>query len=419
MSIDSLCKKYPDVPRSIVTKTDVIRLGVWFTQTALSLAKDLNIQFKGYFLFSQDIGHEATMKEKIPNFIIFKEDDTIIQTRVNPKSPYFVDWKDDKFMLCDETGPVREVYFLPAPKWLTKTLEDGTPLQAIAQPVGFDNISVCFDFFCEYWATNEQCLFCDIGSHLRKKKKLEDKVIARQKKDQVAQTLALAFEEKGFRHGVYTSGSIIKEPRDGKSETEWFCDYLNAIREKAGTNLQPAWFQIGAKPKDEVKMLHDTGIAVLLMNLEVWDERLFNILCPGKSRTVGRDTWIRRMFDAVDIFGRGYIMSNFVIGVEMAQPFGFKTTKEAIKSTLGGFEYLMQHDVLPKLDMWAIEPGSRLSDQQPPPLEYYIELERSFTELRHKYNFTFPYRVLCRGCVTHNLVADWEYFSKENSLKPA
>lgn len=412
MSIDALCSKFPDVPRSIIIKTDAVRLGVRFSKSALKVASDLDIQFKGYFLFSQDIGHEAVHEEGIPNFIVLKHDDTIIQTRLNPHSPYFIDWTEGKFVFCDETGVVEEVYFSPAPKWLSKTLEDGTPLQAIAQPIGFDNMAVCFDFYCEYWIKNEQCLFCDIGSHLREKKRRGEKVITRLKPEQVAKTLAIAFSEKGYRHGCYTSGSILRK-RDGKSETEWFCDFLNAIREEAGTNFQPAWFQIVAKPKDEIKMLHETGIAVLCLNLEVWDERLFNIICPGKARTVGREEWIKRMFDAVDIFGKGYIMSNFVIGVEMAQPFGFKDARAAVKSTLGGFEYLMQHGVLPKLDMWAMEPGSALAGQQPAPLEYYLELEKGFLELRHKYNFTFPYRTLCRGCITHNCVGDWEYFLGE------
>ena len=409
MSIEVLCNKFRDVPRSIIIKTDAVRIGIKFTQAALEAAKGLDIGFKGSFIFSQDIGRVAVISEKIPNFIVLKGDDTIMQTRLNPLSPYFIDWTGDKFVFCDETGVVEEVYFPHAPKWLSKTLEDGTPVQTIVQAIGFDMVGTCFTYYCDYWSTGEQCLFCDIVSHLKDKKRREEKTKTQQKPEQLAKVLALAFEEKGFRHGILSSGTILGK-RDGKSETEYFCDFLNAIREKAGTNLQPNLFQVGAKPKDEIKMLHETGIAALCMNLEVWDERLFNIICPGKARTVGWETWIKRMFEAVDIFGKGHVLSNFVIGIEMAQPFGFKESKEAVKSTLGGFEYLMQHDVLPKMDMWAIEPGSGLAGQQPPPLEYYIELERGFMDLRHKYNFTFPYRTHCRGCVTHNCVGDWEYF---------
>jgi len=410
MSIEVLCNKFRDVPRSIIIKTDAVRIGIKFTQAALEAAKGLDIQFKGFFVFSQDMARGAVISEKIPNFIVLKGDDTIIQTRLNPLSPYFIDWTGDKFVFCDETGGVEEVYFPPAPKWLSKTLEDGTPVQAIVATLGFDMVvGAPLTNYCDFWSTGEQCLFCDIVSHLKDKKTREEKAITWQKPEQYAKLLALAFVEKGYRHGIVSSGTILGK-RDGKSETEWFCDFLNAIREEAGTNSQPILFQIEAKPKDEVKMLHETGIAVLCMNLEVWNERLFNIICPGKARTVGWETWINRMFEAVDIFGKGHVMSNFVTGVEMAQPFGFKDAREAVKSTLGGFGHLMQHGVLPKMDAWAIEPGSGLAGQQPPPLEYYIELGRGFMELRHKYNFTLPYRTLCRGCLTHCCAGDWEYF---------
>jgi len=173
--------------------------------------------------------------------------------------------------------------------------------------------------------------------------------------------------------------------------------------------LWSSYFQIVPHSKDEIKKLYDTGVTSLHMNLEVWDERLFNIICPGKARVIGRDEFIRQMIDAVEIFGKGRILSDFVTGVEMAQPFGFKDVKSAVKSTLSGFEFLMSHDVLPRMDVWAVEKGSALEDQSPSPLEYYIEVERGYLELRQKYNFPFPFPGYCHGCTVSSSASDWDY----------
>ena len=45
--------------------------------------------------------------------------------------------------------------------------------------------------------------------------------------------------------------------------------------------------------------------------------------CPGKQKAVGYREWKRRLIAAVDIFGKGYVNTGIVGGVELAKPYGF------------------------------------------------------------------------------------------------
>ena len=46
-------------------------------------------------------------------------------------------------------------------------------------------------------------------------------------------------------------------------------------------------------------------------------------------------SWVA--YDAVDVYGRYAIASNFVLGVELVQPWGFKTFEEGVASQEEGF----------------------------------------------------------------------------------
>jgi hypothetical protein len=75
----------------------------------------------------------------------------------------------------------------------------------------------------------------------------------------------------------------------------------------------------------------------------------------------------------------------------MAQPNGFKDVASAVKSTASGWDFLMSNGVLPRYNQWTIESGSGFADQKHPPLEYFIEVQKAYTELRWKYKFDPPF----------------------------
>jgi hypothetical protein len=125
-------------------------------------------------------------------------------------------------------------------------------------------------------------------------------------------------------------------------------------------------------------------------NYEVWDKGLFEKICPGKSSWIGRDTWIRRIVDSAEIFGPSYVIPNFVGGVELSEPHGFKTVREAVDSTSEGLDFFMSKGIMPRFTAWCPEPYTTLGTQAGPPLEYFCELLTSWKQIFEKYNLPIP-----------------------------
>lgn len=200
-------------------------------------------------------------------------------------------------------------------------------------------------------------------------------------------------EQEGYQIPVsfVITGGTITKTLHGKAENEFYAEYVRAL--KWGGPRRHVCLQTNAKTKDEIKWLRGEGMDEHNANMEVWDRRLFEWICPGKSRRIGYDEWIRRLFDSVDVLGEFNVRPNFVCGLEMAQPYGFATMDEAIASTTVGIETMMKHGVDPRFNQWRREPMSNLvkAHAQPPiPTVFYIRLLRTRYELWKHYRLKLP-----------------------------
>ena len=414
MNLTEAFEAYVDIEKPIIIKSDMLRLGVHFSQVALDEARKIeDIRWKGYSLFSYDSTEAAIADQKIPYLMFLDDgtdDGTMVQVRLAAKTPYLVDFADGAFWLkWNGEKAAKITRFAKKGKFTKRVMDDGTPYEAYVYTIGDDELFVMLNKHCEFFSRDEQCLFCDLTPHAAEQKKGGEVMVLRKDADRVAEVLDVALHEKQYRH-IMISGGTILSTYQGMTEIEWYCHMLNTIRKRILT-WYPACLQIGALDDEGWKRLRDTGIPTIQPNIEVWDKRLFDIICPGKSKIVGYDEWIKRTINAVKYWGEGNVNPNFVAGVEMAQPFGFQRWEDAVKSTLSGFDFLMSNGVLPRQgDFWCVEPKSKLAGQSPPPLEYYLELGRGFLELREKRGFSRNYPVGCRHCLSHGTECDFEYF---------
>ncbi len=145
-------------------------------------------------------------------------------------------------------------------------------------------------------------------------------------------------------------------------------------------------------PRDSLERYRDYGVKIYHPNYEVWDARLFRIICPGKERYVGREEWHRRILDATEVFGPRFVIPNFVAGVEMARPFGFRTVDEAIASTVEGLDWFMSRGVTPRFTTWCPEPATPLGRDNPEgaPLEYHVRLLEAYREALGRHGLRPP-----------------------------
>ena len=230
--LESYFSTYGDLPREIILKHDLLRVGHWFTDAALELASQSLV--KSYRLFSHDLMPMKDMKRKehrkIPEWFTIRRGmyglrPVNIQTTLDSTSPYVIDAVDGQAKLLLDDKEICEVYFPKPLKYYTRKFDDGTAYHEI----------IAFGYFvtvfrnCQYWGPDEECRFCDININARQMKESKDFTFNAPVKPvqymvEVARSIEQdATEEVGFAPPIdflITGGTILKTLH-GKNELDF------------------------------------------------------------------------------------------------------------------------------------------------------------------------------------------------------
>ncbi len=399
--IEDTMERFPHLPPEAIVKTDMLRTGIAFSQEALRLAAQTKL--KAYFIFSFDLVPLAEMEHQehwhAPEEICleggpFDFRRTIVSVRLNPASPYRIEAEEDQVVLKLEGTTIANVGFQSVPEYYTRTLSNGKPVIEIAPTIEWGYLIYLTTYrICQYFGKQEECQFCDINENYRQQIQAGRPYTGVKSVAEILEALEFINEtdsEKATQAYTITGGSITTK-LTGLSEVDFYAQYADAIERK----FSGRWISkmvVQALPKDEIKKLRDVGVQIYHPNYEIWDERLFDLICPGKARYVGRHEWIKRILDSAEVFGPAQVIPNFVAGIEMARPYGFETVDEAIKSTSEGLDFFMSHGVCPRFTVWCPEPLTELGPQNPQgaPLEYHVRLLEAWRDTHAKYRLPAP-----------------------------
>src|SRR5215469_8849885 len=144
-TVEAYGAKYPDVPREVILKEDLLRLGVRLTPAALTAAKGCRTQ--AYYLFSYNISEHEEMGEGVstaaPEDMIFRDGPyklrrTWVRLVLNHNSPYVIDVVDGKLVICENHEPVAEAIFPSKPQYYGSAFEDGLRYEQVV-PLLYDS----------------------------------------------------------------------------------------------------------------------------------------------------------------------------------------------------------------------------------------------------------------------------------------
>jgi hypothetical protein len=396
--VEGILDQFPDLPPEAVFKEDLLREGLSFSEAALHAVAAAGAKPKSYFIFSFDRIPIESMERaenlRAPEEVAFAGGPrglrrTIVSVRILPGSPYVVDLRDGKLALLAGGRHLADIEVQETPSYYRRTLGSGKPITEMAPTIEWGYLVYLTVYRkCQYFGFKEECQFCDINENFRQQRQAGRPYNTVKDVGEVLEALAIIDEEdveKRSRAYTITGGSIIRHLK-GYEEAEFYSRYARAINER----FPGRWISkvvVQALPKESLGAFRDAGVQIYHPNYEVWDRRLFSILCPGKDRYVGRDEWMRRIVDAADVFGPSSVIPNFVAGIELARPHGFATIEEALASTGEGLEFFMSRGITPRFTTWCPEPLSVLGrDQGPAPLAYHAGLLRLWrdTLLRHR-----------------------------------
>ncbi len=398
--VHGLMEEFSDLPQEVFFKEDMLRSGISFSEDALRVAS--GCKPKAYFIFSFDLVPISEMRNeenvRAPEEIRLSGGKlgfrpTIVSVRLNPASPYQVVLSaEGALALTLEGEEICGVEFQKVPEYYKRALASGKPITDIAPTIEWGYLLYLTVFrICQYFGKKEECQFCDINENYRQQKKSGRPYTAVKSVDEVLEALEI-IASTDSDSGAYTvTGGSITSTLEGKSEIDFYAQYPAAIERR----FPGRWIGkvvVQALPRDQVQRFKDAGVQIYHPNYEVWDRRLFEIICAGKNRFVGRDEWIRRVLDAGEVFGPGNVIPNFVAGIEMARPFGFTSPAEAVASTTEGLDFFMSRGIVPRFTTWCPEPISLLGKSNPSgaPLEYHVRLLRAWRDTHEKYRLPAP-----------------------------
>src|SRR4051794_34573132 len=395
--------RFPHIPREAVLKEDLLRTGIDFDESALTDNLDGEVKPKSYFIFSFDQKPLAQLGEaarrRPPEEIALTGGPyalrrTIVSVRVNPDSPYRARAGDGALRLEVDGGPLADIGLPPMPEYYRHTLANGKTVMETAPTIQWGYlIYLTVLRLCQYFGAKEECGFCDINHNWRQHRQAGRPYTGVKPVEDVLEALAIiaAHDAEGASHAYTLTGGSVTSKVDGLAEADFYGRYAQAIEERfPGRWIGKVVAQ--ALPRADVQRYKDYGISIYHPNYEVWDARLFSIVCPGKERYVGRLEWHRRILDAAEVFGPRYVIPNFVAGVEMAKPFGFATVDEAIASTVEGLDFFMSRGITPRFTTWCPEPTTPLGRDNPAgaPLEYHVRLLEAYRDAIERHGLKPP-----------------------------
>jgi hypothetical protein len=396
-AVETLSRTFPDIPIEVIFKEDLLRRGMAWSREALEFAAAYKP--KAYFIFSFDLVPISRMQGenlKAPEEIRLSGGPrgfrpVIVSVRLNPESPYRVEMADGVPVMMLGTKVVAPVELQRSPSYYRRSISSGKPITDIAPTIEWGYLLYLTVFrLCQYFGEKEECQFCDINENYRQQKKAGRPYTGVKTVEEVLEALEIIAETDSDAKAYTVTGGSITSTLEGKSEIDFYVRYPEAI-EKRFPRRWISKLVVQALPRADVERMRDAGVTIYHPNYEVWDKRLFQTLCAGKSRYVGRDEWIRRILDASEVLGSDRVIPNFVAGIEMAQPMGFTSVDEAIASTGEGLDFFMSRGISPRFTTWCPEPLSVLGRSQgPAPLEYHVRLLRCYRDARARHRLAPP-----------------------------
>lgn len=392
VTIEELYRRFPNTPELKVLRTDVLREGVQLTPNLCEIGKwavpenlyvfeaDHYVHLKDFQRMSQDQRITAISQGWVNSPYGFRlRDDFLIQIGFNPKSPYEIagsGQEGDEHWLYRNGKQLEPITFDKRPRWMEQKTSDGTLMANVLQIQGKGVLDGLLLRHCEYFNTNDSCRFCSIVGGSRETRKAGVKHEMGQRVQRLVETFDAALsDDNEILVLIMTGGSLIDDHREAEMWVDAW-QALAAVKRKHLPKSQKTTLLAGmlAFEKEDNQRIKDAGLDVVTNDMEVWAEPLWPVVVPGKQKYIGREKWMHRMVDAVDVFGRYAVATNFVVGVELVEPWGFKTFEEGIASQEEGFRWCLENGIAPITTIWRAKAGSAWANVEPPPTDYFLRV---------------------------------------------
>ncbi len=289
---------------------------------------------------------------------------------------------DGRAVVFRDGKPISEVELFRRPAINDSVTSDGTAFNKLASFCHEGSVHFFFSNECALKGTGDDCKFCNINSTAAA---FGDHTVFFKSARQLGEVYAEAFQSGWANHARLTGGFIPE-----RREVEYYLDVAEEFKERTGQESLHALTVIGA-PHDltVIEKYKEAGWSNLAINIEIWNEKIFNVICPGKSKQFGGwKSWLRALEYAAEVFGKGNVRSSIVSGLEPKD------------STLEGVEHLASLGVIAFPGPWIPNPGSALEGHRTPEPSWHYDVIRKSAAIYERHGFTTEQLYSCGGWQT-------------------
>ncbi len=250
------------------------------------------------------------------------------------RSPYELKESGPDYIITDGHGAAK-VTLVPRPALYARKTSTGVLFSDIASTHGSYTV-ITPSPRCEFFNTNVECRYC-AGNFDTTGAATRDFTV-----EEVLETVGAVLKERVSKI-IYLSVGFSPGDDGG---IEFLRPYILAI--KKHFNCLVAVEVLPPKLNRWIDETYALGADSVLYNLEIFDEELFETICPGRAELIGRKRYLDALEYAAGIFPGGTVASHLIIGLE---PPG---------STNMGVDFLTSIGVVPILPVYRPSPGKAL-----------------------------------------------------------
>lgn len=352
----------------IKIKVDLLCNGLTYDQEFLDqFSMREGLQAKRW-AYSNSESEYAFRNLKIPPEIIFKSG-IISSVNYEKTSPYSLKYINGKSVLVYE-GELIDIDFPVQPKSYGQKLSNNISFESVCTFYGDTTLGIFTPGHCFYFNNNQQCKFCSLGA-ARKNLSDHEYLISPGLAAEATQ-VAIDVDTNRIERILLNGGNLIDYDRGFNRHME----IIKALSRVEGVNsLDMHLITMPPKNFDLFKNLQGKKLT-LAMSLEIYNEHLFDKICPGKSNDYGRDKMIESYKVAVNVLGAGNVYVGFIAGLE------------PLESLIEGMDFFADMGVVPAVAVFHRDAGSELNEYPRPSSEMIWLVGKHMSELYKKHSFS-------------------------------
>lgn len=305
--------------------------------------------------------------------------DIVVAVNYKHHSPWQLVYCDHSYRLLGRDGTDVEVAFPARPRFLAHVTADGTHCDQVANLYGGSSLAFFTPGTCYYFDDGQECKFCSLKPN-------------RGGQQFFLPTLSPALASAVLEIALQTDAHLLKQIMlVGGNIPDYDQGFQTYLDIAAALDQQQASLPVEQRLETHIATMppRDFGLFAFLhplnarvsLNMEVFDEQRFEVICPGKAHLYGRKQLLQALKYAAQCLS-GRVHSVLIVGLEPTE------------STIAGIEYLASIGVTPTVNVFHNDRGSHYEQYDRPSFEQLLEVAQALQKVYKDYHL-IPY---WKGC---------------------